>query len=74
MKEAFHIRLNPNNVKRDNGAEIPEACMPTKRKHRNQRTPEETMVRGNNSQIEMHQSQQTTMIYKAVPQPVDPIT
>ena len=28
----------------------------------------------NNSQIEMHQSQQTTKIHNAVPQPVDPIT
>ena len=26
------------------------------------------MVHGNNSRIEMHQSQQTTMIYNAVPQ------
>ena len=28
----------------------------------------------NNSRIEMHQSQQTTKIHNAVPQPVDPIT
>ena len=74
VKEAIHIRLNPNNINRDSGAEIPEAWMPTKRKHlnqrrtKNQRTPEETMVHGNNSRIEMHQSQQTTMIYNAVPQ------
>ena len=73
VKEAIHIRLNPNNINRDSGAEIPEAWMPTKRKHlnqrrtKNQRTPEETMVHGN-SRIEMHQSQQTTMIYNAVPQ------
>ena len=50
VKEAIHIRLNPNNINRDSGAEIPEAWMPTKRKHlnqrrtKNQRTPEETMV------------------------------
>ena len=73
VKEAIHIRPNPNNINRDSGAEIPEAWMPTKRKHlnqrrtKNQRTPEETMVHGN-SRIEMHQSQQTTMIYNAVPQ------
>ena len=78
-KEAVHIRLNPNNINRDNGAEIPEAWMPIIRKHQsrrrtaNQRTPEETMVHGNNTRIEMHQSQQTTMIHKAVPEPVDPI-
>ena len=40
---------------------------------KNQQTPEEAMVHGNNSRIEMHQSQQTTMIYKAVPEPVDVI-
>ena len=78
-KEAVHLRLNPNNINRDNGAEIQEAWMPTIRKHQSQwrtakqRTPEETMVHGNNSRIEMHQSQQTTMIHNAVPEPVDPI-
>ena len=62
----------------DRISEIPEAWMPTIRKHqnqrrtKNQRTPEETMVHGNNSRIEMHQSQQTTMTYDAVPQ-VHPI-
>ena len=72
VKEAIYIRLNPNNINRDNGAKVPEAWMPTIRKHqnqrhtKNQRTPEETMVHGNNSWIEMHQSQQTTMIYNAV--------
>ena len=43
------------------------------RRTKNQRTPEQTLVQGNNSRIEMHQSQQTTMIHNAVPQPVDPI-
>ena len=74
VKEVIHIRLNPNNINRDSGAEIPEAWMSAKRKDlnqrrtKNQRMPEETMVHGNNSRIEMHQSQQTTMIYNAVPQ------
>ena len=80
-KEAIHIRLDPNNINRDSGAEIPEAWMPTisLRKHLNQRrtknqpTPGEAMIHGNNRRIEMHHSQQTTMIYNAVPQPVDPI-
>ena len=77
MKEAIHTRLSPNNINRDNGAEIPVAWMLTIKKHRNQRrtknqrTPEEAMVHGNNSQIEIHQSQQTTMIYKAAPELVD---
>lgn len=79
VKEAIYIRLDPNNINRDNGAEIPEAWMPIIRRHqnqrrtKNQRTPEEAMVHGNNSQIEMHRSQQTTMIYNAMPQPVDPV-
>ena len=29
MKEAIHTRLSPNNINRDNGAEIPVAWMPT---------------------------------------------
>ena len=72
-------RVDPNNMNGDNGAEILEAWMPTIRKHQsqrrtaNQRTPEETMVHRNNSRIEMHQSQQTTMIHNAVPDAVDPI-
>ena len=73
------LKTQPKQHKQDNGTEIPEAWMPTIRKHlnqrrtKNQRTPEETMVQGNNSRIEMHQLQQTTMIHNAVPQPVEPI-
>ena len=33
VKEAIQIRLHPNNINRDNGIEIPEAWMPTLRKH-----------------------------------------
>ena len=29
VKEAIHTRLSPNSINRDNGAEIPEAWMPT---------------------------------------------
>ena len=65
-KGAIHIRLDPNNINRDSGAEIPEAWMPTIRKHLNQR-------RTKKPANEMHHSQQTTMIYNAMPQPVDPI-
>ena len=43
------------------------------RRMKNQRTPEEIMVHGKNSRIEMHHLQETTMIPNAVPQPVDPI-
>ena len=73
VKEAIHIRLNPNNINRDNGFEIP-----TIRKHQNkraasQRTPEESMVNSNNSRIETHQSQHTNVIYNAEPETVYPI-
>ena len=33
VKEAIQIRLHPNNINRDSGIEIPEAWMPTIRKH-----------------------------------------
>jgi len=35
IKEAIHIRLHPNNINRDSGIEIPEAWMPTIKKHNN---------------------------------------
>ena len=38
VKEAFHIRLHPNNINRDSGIEIPEAWMPTNKKHNNRKT------------------------------------
>ena len=37
VKEAIHIRLHRNNINRDSGIEIPEAWIPTIRKH-NSRT------------------------------------
>ena len=37
VKEAIHIRLHPNNINRDSGIEIPEAWMPTIKKHNNRR-------------------------------------
>ena len=73
VKEAIHIRLNPNNINRDNGAEIPKAWIPTIRKHQsqrcatNKRTSEENVENENNSRIEISQSQQTTAIHNAVP-------
>ena len=33
VKEAIHVRLHPNNINRDSGIEIPEAWIPTIRKH-----------------------------------------
>ena len=33
INEAIHIRLYPDNINRDNGIEIPEAWIPTIKKH-----------------------------------------
>ena len=66
-------RLNPNNINRDSGAEIPKAWIPTIRKHQsqrcatNKRTSEENIENENNSRIEISESQQTTAIHNAVP-------
>ncbi|KAL9963887.1 hypothetical protein ACROYT_G027441 [Oculina patagonica] len=46
VKEAIHIRLHPNNINRDNGIEIPEAWMPTIKKHNNRRTVRQRTAEG----------------------------
>ena len=54
VKEAIQIRLHSNNINRDSGIEIPDAWMPTIRKHNSRsttkRTPEGTssVSRNNN--------------------------
>ena len=35
--EVIHLRLHPNDINRDSGIEIPEAWMPTIKKHNNRR-------------------------------------
>ena len=51
VKEAIHIRLHPDNINTDSGIEIPEAWMPTIKKHNRktvqQRTTEGTTSRQN---------------------------
>ena len=42
VKEAIQIRLHSNNINRDNGIEIPEAWMPTIRKHNSRSTIKRT--------------------------------
>jgi len=42
VKEAIHIRLQPNNINRDSGIEIPEAWIPTIRKHNSLSTTKRT--------------------------------
>ena len=42
VKEAIHIRLQPNNINRDSGIEIPEAWIPTIKKHNSRSTTKRT--------------------------------
>ena len=42
VKEAIHIRLNPNNINRDSGIEIPEAWIPMIKKHNSRSTTKRT--------------------------------
>ena len=42
VKEAIHLRLQPNKVNRDSGIEISEAWMPTIRQHDNRPLPQRT--------------------------------
>jgi len=45
VKEAIHIRLRPNNIDRDSGIEIPEALIPTIKKHNSRSTTKRTCER-----------------------------
>ena len=42
VKEAIHIRLHPHNINRDSGIEIPEAWIPTIKKHNSRSTTKRT--------------------------------
>ena len=46
VKEAIHIKLHPNNFNRDSGIEIPEAWMPTIKKHTKWRTVRQRTAEG----------------------------
>ena len=60
VKESIHIRLHPDNINRDSRIEIPEAWMPTIKKHNRravrQQTAEEQITEWT-ARIEMHQSE-----------------
>ena len=43
VKEAIQIRLHSNNINRDSGIEIPEAWIPTIRKHDSRSTTKRTL-------------------------------
>ena len=60
VKQAIHTRLHHNNINRDSGIEIPEAWMPTIKKHNNRRAMWQGTAEGANhrsARIEMHQSE-----------------
>ena len=61
VKEAIHIRLHSNNINRDSGIEIPEAWIPTIRKHNSRSMREHHLLVGTIMRIEMHQSQRTNV-------------
>ena len=48
VKEEIHTRLHPNNINRDGGIEIPEAWMPTIKKHNNRRAVRQRTAEGAN--------------------------
>ena len=49
VKEAIHVRLNPNNINRDSGIEIPaEVWMPTVKKQNNRRAVRQRTAEGTN--------------------------
>ena len=48
VKEAIHVRLHPDNINRDSGIEIPEAWMPTIKKHNNRRAVGQRTAEGVN--------------------------
>ena len=46
VKEAILQRIHPNNINRDSGIELPEAWMPTIKKHYNRRTLRQRTAEG----------------------------
>jgi len=66
VKEAIHIRPYPDDIHRDNGIEIPEAWIPTIKKHnrrpllqRTTRTTSKSDLSGNNFTAEQWGSKRT---------------
>ncbi|RMX51763.1 hypothetical protein pdam_00024899 [Pocillopora damicornis] len=51
VKEAIHIRLNPDKINRESGIEIPEAWMPTIKKHNNRRAVRQRTAEGANHRM-----------------------
>ena len=72
VKEAIHIRLHPDNINRDSGIEIPEAWMPTIKKHNNRRVVRQRTAEGarnsedRNAPIRAAENQPTTAEHHAL--------
>ena len=72
VKEAIHIRLHPDNINRDSGIEIPEAWMPTIKKHNNRRAVRQRTAEGarnsedRNAPIRAAENQPTTAEHHAL--------
>ena len=75
VKDATHISLHPKNINRDSGIEIPEAWMPTVKKHNNRRAVRQRTARGTNHRnsedlnrqsqlLKTNQSHQSIVLYK----------
>ena len=59
VKEAIHVRLHPDNINRDSGIEIPEAWMPTIKKHNNRRSVGQRTAEGVNHWVKQEGSKCT---------------
>ena len=61
VKEAIHIRLHPCNINRDRGTEIPEAWIPTIKKH-NSRSTTKRICKGTTSNSRNNNEDRTAPI------------
>ena len=59
VKEAIDVRLHPDNINRDSGIEIPEAWMPTIKKHNKRRSVGQRTAEGVNQWVKQEGSKCT---------------
>ena len=59
VKESIHIRLHPDNINRDSRIEIPEAWMPTIKKHNKKRAVRQPTAEGENHWMKQQTSKCT---------------
>ena len=69
VKEAIHIRLHPDNINRDSGIEIPEAWMPTIKKHNNRRAVRQRTAEGARNSEDRKKKKKNAPIRAAENQP-----